>query len=262
MTTDSRAQAVQAIENAMADLEEALVQLDRLPAHDASAIGFVAHATNSYLAVNEATLDLLTHALRDHPNAEVGKWLDGLRHLAILIHHTVGRLVRVAPSDFPLKPAYMNLPLLMQRACDYYRNLAERKRLTLICQTIGEVPPAWADRVAVAVVADNLLSNAVKSSDAGSAIEVRVTPGPGGVICSVRVHGPGLSPFDHAGTVQPVTPSSTPLAAEPPTDFGLAIAKEFVERMGGKLWSESEPGQGTSFMFRLPYHDREGSRPR
>ena len=134
----------------MARLQEALFQLDRLPAHDPSAIGFVAHATNSYLAVNEATLDLLEDALRDHPNAEVGKWLDGLRHLAILIHHTVGRLVRASPDEFPLKPDYMDVPLVMQRACDYYRSVAERKRLTISCQAIGEVPPVWADRVAVA----------------------------------------------------------------------------------------------------------------
>ena len=263
VTGDSRAQAMHAIENAMAHLEEALFQLDRLPAYDPSAVGFVAHATNSYLAVNEATLDLLTNALRDHPNAEVEKWLDGLRHLAILIHHTVGRLVRAAPDEFPLKPDYMNLPLLMQRACDYYRSIAVGKRLTLSCQAIGEVPPAWADRVAVAVVADNLLSNAVKFSDPGGAIEVQVTPGPGGVVCSVRDHGRGLSPDDQARIVQrAVIRSPTPVAAEPSTGFGLAIVKEFLERMGGKLWVEGEPGQGACFSFRLPYHDPGGSRPR
>ena len=89
MTADSRAQAVHAIENAMAQLDEALFQLDRLPAYDPSVIGFVAHATTNYLAVNEAALDLLGHALADHPNPEVWKWIDGLRHLAVMIHHTV-----------------------------------------------------------------------------------------------------------------------------------------------------------------------------
>jgi signal transduction histidine kinase len=263
MTADSRAQAVKAIENAMAHLDEALFQLDRLPAYDASAIGFVAHATNNYLAVNEATLDLLAHALRDHPNAEVEKWLEGLRHLAILIHHTVGRLVRVAPSDFPLKPDYMDLPLLMRRACDYYRSTAGQKRLTISCESIGEVPPAWADRVAVAVVADNLLSNAVKFSHPGGEIQVRITPGPGGVVCSVRDYGPGLSPSDQARLVQRgVTPGATPTEGEPSTGFGLAIAKEFIDRMGGKLWSESDPQRGTCFSFRLPYHDPGASRPR
>jgi signal transduction histidine kinase len=263
MTADSRAQAVQAIEKAMAHLDEALFQLDRVPAYDSSAIGFVAHATNNYLAVNEAALDLLAHALTDHPNPEVRTWIDALRRLAVMIHHTVGRLVHVSPSELPLKLEHVHLPVLMQRACDYYRGNAERKRLTISCQSIGEVPPAWADRVAVSVVADNLLSNAVKFSDQGGTILVEITPGPGGVACSVRDHGPGLSPSDQARLIQRgVSPGSTPTEGEPSTGFGLAISKEFIERMGGKLWSESGPERGTCFSFRLPYHDAGGSRPR
>ncbi len=262
-TADSRAQAVRAIENAMAHLDEALFQLDRLPAYDPSAIGYVAHATTSYLAVNEATLDLLAEALRDHPNPEVRKWMDGLRHLAIMIHHSVGRLVHVSPSELPLKLEHVNLPVLMHRACDYYQSTAERKRLTVNCQSIGEAPPAWADRVAVAVVADNLLANAVKFSDPGGTILVQITPGPGGVVCSVRDHGPGISPSDHVRLVERgVTMGSPTAPGEPSTGFGLAIAKEFIERMGGKLWSESDPKHGTCFSFRLPYGAPGGSNPR
>ena len=45
------------------------------------------------------------------------------------------------------------------------------------------------------------------------------------------------------------------LSANPSSaGYGLAIAKEFVDRMGGRLWSDSEPGRGACFSFRLPYH--------
>jgi signal transduction histidine kinase len=260
-TADGRGRIGQAIENAMAHLDEALFELDRLPAFDPSAIGFVAQATDSYLTVNDATLDLLADALRDHPNAEVRTWLEGLRHLAGMIHHTVGRLVRVAsPGDFPLKPDYIDLPRLMQRACDYFQRQAREKPLKILCRSVGDVPPAWADRVAVAVVVDNLLANAVQVSDPGAEILVQTTPGPGGVVCSVRDRGPGLSPSDQATLLSRgvgAGAGARPAADEPPEGFGLAIAKELVDRMNGRLWVESELGKGSSFSFRLPYHPAE-----
>jgi signal transduction histidine kinase len=48
--------------------------------------------------------------------------------------------------------------------------------------------------------------------------------------------------------------NSVPTGGEAASGFGLTIAKEFVERMGGKLWVESEPGRGACFSFRLLYH--------
>jgi hypothetical protein len=172
------------------------------------------------------------------------------------MHHAVGRLIWVsANDDFPLKLESVNLSLLMQRACDYYRRAADRKQLAIVCRSVGDVPPALADRVAVAVVADNLLSNAVKFSNPGSEIQVQVMAGPGGVVCSVCDHGRGLTALEQAQLfTRGLKLGAAPTAGEPSTGFGLAIAKDFVDRMGGRLWCESEPGAGACFSFRLPYY--------
>ena len=201
---DPKADAAQAIENAMNELEQALSDLHRIPTLDARAVGFVAHAMNNYLAVTEATLDLLKQALRDQPDREVAAWLDGLGHTANLMHHAVGRLIWAsAQDDYPLKLEAVNLPLLMQRACDYHARAARRKQIEIVCRSVGDVPPAWADRVATAVVADNLLSNAVKFSNPKGDIQVQIMSGPGGVVCSVRDHGPGLSSVEQAQLFKP-----------------------------------------------------------
>jgi signal transduction histidine kinase len=113
-----------------------------------------------------------------------------------------------------------------------------------------------ADRVALAVVADNLLSNAVKFSRPGTTVQVQVVTEPDVVVCSVRDQGPGLSTADQAKLYQRgVTLSAVPTAGEPSTGYGLAMAKEFMERMGGELWCESELGRGACFSFRLPSHE-------
>jgi signal transduction histidine kinase len=256
-TTESLAQVAQAIEDAKESLNRALAELDALPAFDASTIGFVAHAMNNYLTITDATVSLLSHELRTYPNRDVGIWLEGLRHTAALMHHTIGRLLRAStPSQFPLKPDHVNIQVLMERACEYYERVADSKKLKISCTAVGDVPPAWADRVAVAVVADNLLSNAVKFSKLGDTVDVQVMADPDGVVCTVSDHGSGLSEFEQARFLQRSAAIGSTNEAHDAAGFGLRICKEFIDRMGGRLWIESERGQGARISFRLPYAAR------
>ena len=258
-TTESLAQVAQAIEDAKSSLDTALAELDQLPAFDATTVGFVAHAMNNYLTITDATVSLLSHELRSYPKRDVAVWLEGLRHTAALMHHTIGRLLRAsAPSQFPLRPDHVNVSILMERACEYYQRVADRKQLKIACTAVGDVPPAWADRVAVAVIADNLLSNAVNFSKTGDTIEVQVMADPDGVVCTVRDHGPGLSEFEQAKFLQRSAPIGTAAENREPAGFGLRICNEFVDRMGGKFWIESEGGDGTRISFRLPYQSHRG----
>jgi len=102
-------------------------------------------------------------------------------------------------------------------------------------------------------VLDNLLSNAVKYSTPGKRIWVRLQPGLGSIVFSVQDEGPGLSLEDQAKLFQKgVRLNSLPTGGEPSTGFGLAVAKELVSQLGGKIWCESQPGRGACFSFRLP----------
>jgi signal transduction histidine kinase len=259
-SSDPRALAVESIELALANLADALAELDRIPSNDRSAIGMAARAMSSYLSVTNATLGLLTGALHDHPNPEVAKWLRSLSHLSSWMDHTVGRLlVASGPLQLTLQPEYIDLSVLMRRACDYYRDSAVRRQLQLVFQSASDLPLVWADRVATAIVADNLLSNAVKFSRPGGEIIVQVIPGPGGAVCTIRDNGPGLTPLEQAQLFESSSGDPMPLRTPAPPGFGLATAKEFVDRMGGKLWSESDSSHGGRFSFRLPYHPEEAT---
>ena len=101
---DMRQDVAQAIENAKADLDKALAELDRVPTFDPAAIAFVAHAMSNYMNVTDAMLGLLKGALASHSDAEVAAWLDGLHHVSDLTHQTVGRLLRTyEPREMPLR---------------------------------------------------------------------------------------------------------------------------------------------------------------
>jgi signal transduction histidine kinase len=73
------------------------------------------------------------------------------------------------------------------------------------------------------------------------------------VVCSVREEGPGSNPEDQAKLFQRgVQLSSVPTGGESSSGYGLAVAKELIDKLGGGLWCKSSLGAGACFSFRLP----------
>jgi len=248
-----------AIARAQADLEVAMAELERMPAADAGSVAFAAHALNNYLTVTEGTIELILMRLVDHPDAQIRAWLEGVQHAGKLMARTVSQLMNASPNtELKLRFEKVDLPALAQRVCTYYQRVADRKAIRMITDSSGDVPPVWTDRVAVAAVLDNLVSNAVKYSPPGKQIRVNVRGEKGSAVCDVRDEGPGLSREDQAKLFKRgvrLTPS--PTGEEPQMGYGLAVAKELIETLGGRIWCESTLGQGSRFSFSLPsYQER------
>jgi len=252
--SETKEQISSAIIRARRELEEALYELEKLPAVSQGSVGFVAHALNNYLNITAGTVELLLLSLADHPNPQIRTGLEALQQATNLMMHTVSQLMMTPNgADGELRFDQVDLPILVKRFSTYYQRIADRKQIRCLLETTGDVPPVRTDRVTVAVVLDNLFSNAVKYSPPGKVIRVRVSSDRDGVVCSVRDEGPGLSQEDQAKLFQrgvQLTPK--PTAGESSAGYGLAVAKEFIERLGGTIWRESVFGQGACFSFRLP----------
>jgi signal transduction histidine kinase len=241
---------------ARAQLNKALEGLQHLPSFDPHDIGFAAHALNNYLTVTAGTVEVLLFALQDHPDPDVRVWLEALQHATNLMARTAGQLMGGAAKDGPkLLREKVDLVTPVQRCCNYYEPIAGRKQIALTCECAAEWPYVWVDRVALAAVMDNLLSNAVKYSPAGKSISVQITAEAGHLVCSVRDQGPGLSTEDQARLFQRgVRLGAVPTGGEPSSGYGLAVAKELIDALGGQIGCESEPGKGACFSIRLPIH--------
>jgi light-regulated signal transduction histidine kinase (bacteriophytochrome) len=116
------------------------------------------------------------------------------------------------------------------------------------------LPQVLADPTQLAQVFQNLISNAVKfKSDRDPAIEIssKTLEGSNKVQFCVRDNGIGISPKDSKRIFEMFQRlhSSTEY---PGTGIGLAICKRIVDRHGGELWVQSEPGQGSAFYFTIP----------
>ena len=253
---DARGRAATSIGAAQAELKKALADIELIQTVNPALVGLVAHALSNYITVTAAMVEMLQITLRDCEDPDVPIWLEGIGHATDLMQHSVGRLVTLAtPRDFPLKLDYVNLPVMMERVCDYYRRHAGAERFHITCETVGQVPLAWGDRVALAVVSDNLMAHAVRVSKPHGTVRVTVRAEPGHVICSVADAGPGLSADERAALFRPILATASDAAAAGGAghlSLGLAIAQEFIRRMDGDLWCESDGAQGAVLTFRLP----------
>src|SRR5512144_2358765 len=119
---DAKARAAASIEQAKSELDRALAEIDMMQTFNPMLIGLVAHSLSNYISVTSATVEMLQLSLRDNADPDVPIWLEGIGHTADLMQHSVSRLVSLsAPRDFPLKLDRVNVPVLLERACDYYR---------------------------------------------------------------------------------------------------------------------------------------------
>jgi signal transduction histidine kinase len=260
---DNKEHIADAIVRARDSLEQALSALEQLQMIDPSAVAFSAHALNSYLTITGGTVELLQESLIAYPDSQIHTWLEGLQHVTNLMAHTVSRLMsNTMTQEIQLRFWQADLPVLVQRVCSYYQRVADQKDIHLIYGSLGEVPPVWTDRVAVAAVLDNLLSNAIKYSPPGKRIWIQVRRDQDSVICSIRDEGPGLSQEEQAQLFQGgVRLSPVPTRGESSTGYGLAVAKELIERLHGEIWCVSTLGQGSCFLFRLPAYQELATEP-
>ena len=105
-----------------------------------------------------------------------------------------------------------------------------------------------ADKLYLRQVLDNLLSNAIKFSPPGQEVELILKDEGDSVVATVLDNGPGISEEEMDKLFKEYAVlSAKPTGNESSTGLGLAIAKNYVEQMGGKIWCESKKGHGASF---------------
>jgi len=117
-----------------------------------------------------------------------------------------------------------------------------------------------ADRVRVQRILHNLLDNAIKYSDPGTKIEIFARNDGNDVLIGVKDKGIGI-PADKQGKLfepfQRLEPQNIKATG---TGLGLVVCRRLVEAHGGRMWVESQTGQGSTFQFTLPLSNMGGFR--
>lgn len=135
--------------------------------------------------------------------------------------------------------------------------LAERSVATALgeCRgalTSGPLPRVVADEPRIVQLFSQLLDNAVKfRGEQPPRVHVDARAGERELLVSVADNGIGIEPRQFERVFRVFT-RLHPVDRYPGTGAGLAVCKRIVERHGGRIWVESEPGRGSTFRFTLP----------
>jgi PAS domain S-box-containing protein len=133
--------------------------------------------------------------------------------------------------------------------------------LTNLCVALAEshavvthapLPTVLADEEALVRVFQNLIGNAIKfRSEQSPRVHVAAERQKAEWVFTVRDNGIGLD-LAYARRIFVIFQRLHSRTQYPGTGIGLAICKKIVERHGGRIWVESEPGKGATFYFTLP----------
>lgn len=135
-------------------------------------------------------------------------------------------------------------------AIERLQPLLDKKRIAL--QLPAAFPQVWGNRVQLREAFYNLLSNAAKfiRREPGVISIAAQSVGDDECLFSITDNGPGIPPEELERIFVPFR--RLPMhRVEPGSGLGLYFTKSLVEAQGGKVWAESELGQGSSFHVRL-----------
>jgi signal transduction histidine kinase len=114
------------------------------------------------------------------------------------------------------------------------------------------LPMITANRSQLQQVFQNLIANAIKFHGAvPPQIEISAEENAGAWSFSVKDNGIGIAP-EHMDSIFVIFHRLHTREEYPGNGIGLSICKKIIERHGGKIWVESEPGRGTTFRFTIP----------
>jgi light-regulated signal transduction histidine kinase (bacteriophytochrome) len=164
----------------------------------------------------------------------------------LLEYSRIGRIAQPMVAQ-PLKP------LLDEALLTLRMKLEEAGADLRLDPGLDAVPPVFVCRDEVARLFQNLVGNAAKYRAPGRppVIAISATVEAGWVSVAVADNGIGISPenYDRVFLIFQRLHGRNQYEG---TGIGLSICKKIVERHGGRIWVESEPGKGSTFRFTLP----------
>ena len=198
-------------------------------------------------------LDLCTDPAT--PADERQYFVDSIQELATSCKDTLDKLLYWGKSNIRgtrLKMETFGTKEHISACFRLIRSGADRKSIQLIDSTPDDLT-IYADTEHFEFVVRNLLANAVKFTFQGGRIEVNADRQvqKGFTVFSVADNGKGIEPGKIPTLFEALDKGGEGTAFEKGTNIGLKLCRDFISDNGGRIWVESQVGQGTTFFFSL-----------
>jgi signal transduction histidine kinase/ActR/RegA family two-component response regulator len=208
--------------------------------------------------------ELLSATPLDASQREVTETIRSSGQILLAIINDILDLSTIESGQLALDKAPFALGSVLSQALKVVSTAAAAKGLALDVDADATIPPdLLGDRLRLGQVLVNLLSNAVKFTEAGrvtlsTRLVAATATTPAAIRIEVRDTGIGIEPERLARLFQPFEQGDVSMSRRfGGTGLGLAISKRLVELMDGRLWGESQPGVGSTFILELPLRAAE-----
>lgn len=236
-------------------------------------LGVTVHGLKNPLTNIALAVAMLRNKKDKMSGEEIEHHLDWIESTVWRMDDIVQKLLRsnaLEAGKVPLQPVTLVLPPLVAQVADNYTNRAAVKNIRLVTESGEGDLTAFADPAMTEDIIDNLVSNALKFSPAHTTVRVRVylpdeaqaADEVSVVRIAVQDEGPGITAEDRKrlfGRFERL--SARPTGNEPSSGLGLSIVKKLTDTMNGKVWCESLPGKGATFIVELPAAPRHNPEP-
>jgi two-component system, OmpR family, sensor histidine kinase KdpD len=216
-------------------------------------------------ALKSALLDSLAHdiktpltSIKAAVTSLLGTSKDNQRELLVIIDEEADRLNRLAAEVVAMariEAGKLHLekgPVTAAAIVSNALGALPADGRTIAVNVPASLPLVDADSEFAAQVVKQLVENALKYSPPGSPVAVSAERRDAKIVVGVADHGPGIEENERARIFDKFFRGRRHRFDTKGTGMGLAIAKGIVEAHGGRIWVESEPGEGSVFYFTLP----------
>jgi signal transduction histidine kinase len=259
------AQAAVAVENArlFQEIQDKSQQLELASRHKSQFLANMSHELrtpmNAVLGYTDLILDGIFGDVPEAIRDTLERVKSNGQHLLGLINDVLD-LSRIEAGQLTLSLGDYAMGEIVHAVASAVESLAAGKKLALKALVPIDLPPGRGDERRLTQVLMNLVGNAIKFTDVGQvSIEARVADGT--FLVAVSDTGPGISEADQSKLFQEFQQADSSITqAKGGTGLGLAISKRIIEMHGGRIWVESQLGQGSTFSLTLPIKVEQATR--
>ncbi len=222
----------------------------------------VAHELRNPLASLRLSLDMLVNDFDELAPISAVRLIQRARRSAVWLQSLTENLTSTAAvetGNLQVDQRSVDLSECVEDAVLLVRGLLEQRGQTVRCTSSTDTTLVWGDRARIIQVLANLLTNASRYSIDGDEIELHVSATEHHIRVGVTDHGPGISPQDQQRIFGAWVRGES--STQGGLGLGLSIVQSIVQRLGGRVGVESQPGQGATFWFTVPLASQGDAAP-
>ncbi len=243
-----RKQAEQALKQSEASLRELNATKDKF-------FSIIAHDLRSPFNSIIGLSNLLVEQIQEKDYVGIEKYADIIQNSSQQAMDLLMNLMEWSRSQtgrMEFFPEYVEMGALINEVTKLFNDSAQQKSITISKKSPRNVL-AFVDKAMINTILRNLISNAIKFTNPGGKIVISMQQKLDETVVAVCDNGIGIKKGT-IGKMFRIEESLSKLGTqnEKGTGLGLLLCKEFVEKHGGKIWVESEPGKGSTFYFSIP----------